>query len=137
VLTFLQALLLPAVVRFARLPVDTSVEEERHLAEAAAVDAAWDTLDDTAAELGTDERVLERVRHELGKRRKLLAADGAVDDPVVLLDDQYTTLQLARIARERARCSSYATSSASMTSFCVRFRPAWTPRRSACPAPPP
>ncbi len=30
VLTLLQALLLPMVVRFAQLPVDTSVDEERH-----------------------------------------------------------------------------------------------------------
>ncbi len=101
VLTLLQALLLPGVVRFARLPDDTSVAEERRLAEVAAADAAWDALDETAADLGSDERVVERVRHELSKRRTLLAADGAVDDPVVVHDDQYTALQLALIARQR------------------------------------
>lgn len=101
VLTLLQALMLPSVVRFARLPVDTSVDEERHFAEVTTVDAAWDALDETAAELGTNARVLERVRHELDKRRKLLAADGATDDPVVRHDDQYTALQLALIARKR------------------------------------
>jgi CPA1 family monovalent cation:H+ antiporter len=101
VLTLLQALLLPGVVRFARLPADTSVDEERHFAEVTTVDAAWDALDETAAELGTNERVLERVRHELDKRRKLLAADGGSDDPIVLHDDQYTALHLALIARKR------------------------------------
>jgi CPA1 family monovalent cation:H+ antiporter len=101
VLTLLQALLLPGVVRFARLPVDTSVDEERHFAEVTTVDAARDALEDTAAELGTNEKVLERVRHELDKRRKLLAADGASDDPFVLHNDQYTALQLALIARQR------------------------------------
>ncbi|HEY2296150.1 MAG TPA: Na+/H+ antiporter [Jatrophihabitans sp.] len=101
VLTLLQALLLPGVVRFARLPIDRSVAEERHFAEVATVDAAWDRLDDTAAELGTDARVLDRVRHELDKRRKLLAADRAGDDPLVLHDDQYTALQLALIAQKR------------------------------------
>ncbi len=101
VLTLLQALLLPGVVRFARLPVDTSVDEERHFAEVTTVDAALDAIDDTAVELGTNDRVIERVRHELDKRRKLLAAAGASDDPVVLHDDQYTSLQLALIARQR------------------------------------
>ena len=101
VLTLLQALLLPAVVRFARLPLDTSVAEERRLAEGAVLDSAWDALDGTAAELGTDQRVVERVRHELTKRRALLAADGASDDPIVVHDDQYTALQLALIAHQR------------------------------------
>ncbi len=47
--------------------------------------------------------MLDRVRHELDKRRKLVAADGADDDPVVQHDDQYTALQLALIARQRSR----------------------------------
>ncbi len=101
VLTLLQALLLPGVVRFARLPVDNSVAEERRLAEMATTDAAYDALESTAAELSTNEMVIERVRHDLEKRRKLLAADGAVDDPVVQHDDQYTALHLALIARKR------------------------------------
>jgi len=101
VLTLLQALLLPSVVRFARLPVDTSVAEERRLAEVVTTEAAFDALEATATELGADERVTERVRHDLEKRRKLLSADGAVDDPVVQRDDQYTSLRLALIARKR------------------------------------
>ncbi|MBE7186655.1 Na+/H+ antiporter [Jatrophihabitans endophyticus] len=101
VLSLLQAVLLPAVVRFARLPVDTSVDEERHLAEVATTDAAYDAIDDTASELGSNERVVERVRHEMDKKRKLLAADGAGDDPIVQHHDQYTALRLALIARQR------------------------------------
>jgi Na+/H+ antiporter len=101
VLTLLQALLLPSVVRFARLPVDTSVAEERRLAEVVTTDAAFDALETTAAELGADERVVERVRHEMEKRRKLLAADGAAYNPIVQHDDQYTALRLALIARKR------------------------------------
>ena len=69
VLTLLQALLLPAVVRFARLPVDNSVAEELQLAEVFTLDAAIEAIDDTAAELGSGERVVERVRHELDKQR--------------------------------------------------------------------
>ena len=75
-------------MRFARLPPDTSVAEERHLTEVRTTEAAYEAVDVTAAELGTDEHVVDRVRHELDKRRKLLAADGATDDPVVQHDDQ-------------------------------------------------
>lgn len=102
VLTLLQAVFLPSVVRSARLPVDTSVDEERHLAEVATTDAAYEAIGVTARHLGSDERVVDRVRHEIDKRRKLLAADGAGDDPVVLHDDQYTALRLALLGRERA-----------------------------------
>lgn len=101
VLTLLQAPLLPAIVRFARLPTDNSVAEERHFAQVTITDAAYEALPEMAEELGSDERVVGRVRHELDKRRKLLAADGADDDPIVRHDDQYTELMLALIARKR------------------------------------
>lgn len=102
VLTLLQALLLPAVVRFARLPADDSVAQELQVAEAFTLDAAMETIDATAAELGIGETVVARVRHELDKRRKLVSAAGAVSDPVVQHDDQYTSLSLALLARRRA-----------------------------------
>jgi CPA1 family monovalent cation:H+ antiporter len=102
VLTLLQALLLPAVVRFARLPVDTSVAEELQLAEVYTLDAALEAIDTTAAELGSGEKVVARVRHELEMQRTLVAASGAGDDPVVQHDDQYTSLLLALIARRRS-----------------------------------
>ncbi len=101
VLTLLQALLLPAVVRFARLPADDSVAEEIQLAEIFTLDAAIEAIDATAAELGSGELVVERVRHELDKQRALLAAAGADDDPIVQHHDQYTSLLLALIARRR------------------------------------
>jgi Na+/H+ antiporter len=101
VLTLLQALLLPSVVRFARLPADTSVDEERHLAELTIADAASDAIDGLAGELGSGPRVIERVQHELDKERKLLAADQAADDPIVQHNNQYTALRLAVIARQR------------------------------------
>jgi CPA1 family monovalent cation:H+ antiporter len=100
-LTLLQALLLPSVVRFARLPVDTSVAEEVQFADQYTLDAAIEALDTTAEELGSGESVVQRVRHELDKQRKLLAAGGAEGDPVVLHDDQYTSLSIALIARRR------------------------------------
>lgn len=101
VLTLLQALALPSVVRFARLPVDTSVAEELQYAEEYTLDAALEALETTASELGSGPRVVERVRHELDKQRKLLAADGAEGDPVVQHDDQYRSLSLALLSRRR------------------------------------
>jgi len=101
VLTLLQALLLPGVVRFARLPVDNSVAEEIQLAEVLTLEAAIEAIDATAAELGSGPAVVQRVRHELGKQRNLLAASGVDEDPAVLHDDQYTSLSLALIGRRR------------------------------------
>jgi CPA1 family monovalent cation:H+ antiporter len=101
VLTLLQALALPAVVRFARLPADNSVAEEIQLAEELTLEAAIEAIDTTAAELGSGPAVVERVRHELGKQRNLLAASGVDGDPAVLHDDQYTSLSLALIGRRR------------------------------------
>jgi CPA1 family monovalent cation:H+ antiporter len=101
VLSLLQALLLPSVVRFARLPVDTSVAEELQFADEYTLDAAVEALDATARELGSGQLVVERVRHELDKQRKLLAAGGSDGDPVVQHDDQYRSLSLALLGRRR------------------------------------
>jgi monovalent cation/hydrogen antiporter len=100
-LTLLQALLLPSVVRFARLPADTSVAEELQYADEYTLDAAIEVLDATAGELGSGDMVVARVRHQLEKERKLAAAAGAEGDPIVQHDDQYTSLSLALISRRR------------------------------------
>ena len=100
-LTLLQALLLPWVVRFARLPADTSVDEEVQYADEYTLDAAIEALETTASELGIDEMVIQRVRRELDKQRRLVAAAGAEGDPAVQHDDQYTSLLLALISRRR------------------------------------
>lgn len=101
VLTLLQALVLPAVVRFARLPGDEAVAEEILFAEVYTLDAAIETIDDTAAELGIAGPVTDRVRHELDKQRRLVMADGADGDPVVQHHGEYTSLSLALLARRR------------------------------------
>lgn len=100
-LTLLQALLLPSVVRFARLPTDTSVDEEVQYADEVTLDAAIAALEVTATELGSDALVVERVRRELDKQRRLAQAGGAEGDPVVQHDNQYTSLLLALIGRRR------------------------------------
>jgi Na+/H+ antiporter len=101
--TLVQALLLPRVVRWARLPLDTSVDEERRLAATLAAEEALAALPKTAAELGTDPDVVERTRLEYEERLGVLASDGEdEDEPVRRHDQQYSELRLALLGRKRA-----------------------------------
>jgi Na+/H+ antiporter len=59
-----QGPLLPAVVRWARMPVDHAEQEEYELAERAISGAALSALDDLAAEHGIGQEVRDRVRSE-------------------------------------------------------------------------
>ncbi|MFI6375698.1 Na+/H+ antiporter [Streptomyces sp. NPDC050546] len=99
-----QGLLLPAVVRWARLPRDTSVEEERFLAETTATEEALKSLHDVAAEFGTDPEVVERMRQEYETHLQVLRAGGdeADDEQVLRHDRHYTAIRLALLARKRA-----------------------------------
>jgi monovalent cation/hydrogen antiporter len=100
----LQGLLLPIVVRWARLPGDGSVEQERHLAETLATEEAVAAIPQLAAELGTDSDVVSRLRREYEKHLRVLHAgdDGAADEPALRYEQQYAALRLAVIARKRA-----------------------------------
>jgi CPA1 family monovalent cation:H+ antiporter len=102
--TLAQGLLLPSVVSWARLPRDTSVDEERRLAETLATEAALTALPDVAADLGTDPEVVERTRREYVEHLQVLRADGADgdDEPVLRHDQHYAALRLALLARKRA-----------------------------------
>ncbi|MFK0106088.1 Na+/H+ antiporter [Streptomyces sp. NPDC091217] len=99
-----QGLLLPAAVRWAKLPPDTSVVEERNLAETTAIEAALGAMPRLAVELGTGPKTVEWLRQEyegrLASARALGA--GAEDDPALLLHQDYTALHLALIAHRRA-----------------------------------
>lgn len=104
VLTLAQGLFLPGVVRWARLPHDTSVEQERHLAESVATEEAVAAIPQLAAELGTDPEVVERLRREYEEHQRVLRADddGADDEPALRHDRHYTALRMAVLARKRA-----------------------------------
>ncbi|RBY82494.1 Na+/H+ antiporter [Geodermatophilus sp. TF02-6] len=104
VVTLAQALLLPGVVRWARLPRDTSVEEERHLAQTLATEEALAALPRLAADLGTDREVVDRLRAEYEEHLQVLRADGggADDEPVLRHEQDYTALRLAVLATKRA-----------------------------------
>ncbi|WP_106401228.1 Na+/H+ antiporter [Actinocorallia populi] len=105
-----QGLLLPGVVRWARLPHDTSVAAERHLAETLAVEEALTAMPWIAQDLGTDPEVLERLRREYETHLLILrstdadsdADDGADAGLALRLRQDDTALRLALIARKRA-----------------------------------
>jgi len=101
--TLLQALLLPGVVRWARLPRDTMVAEELRLAQTEATEAALAALPEVAAELGTDPEVVERTRREYEEHLHLTHTDeDDADEQVRRHDHDYADLRLALIARKRA-----------------------------------
>ena len=104
VVTLAQALLLPGAVRWARLPDDTSVQAERHLAEALATEDALAAIPRLAADLGTDPEVAARLRREYQKQLRVLRAgeDGADDEQALRYDQHYTALRRAVLARKRA-----------------------------------
>ncbi|WP_327725406.1 Na+/H+ antiporter [Streptomyces europaeiscabiei] len=98
-----QGLLLPRVVRWARLPHDASAEEERSLAETTAAEEALKALPDVAAALGTAPEVAEWTRHEYETHLRVVrAADDETDDVVLRHKQDYTALCLALLARKRA-----------------------------------
>lgn len=100
----LQGLLMPVVVRWARLPHDASVETERHLAQIQATEEALAAIPQLAAALGTDAAITGRLQHEYEKHLRVLHAsdDGADDELALQYDRQYTALRQAVLAHKRA-----------------------------------
>jgi CPA1 family monovalent cation:H+ antiporter len=98
-----QGLLLPGVVRWAQLPRDTHIEQERHLAEVVAAEEALSAMPQIAAGLSTHPDVVERMRHEYEEHMRVLRANrsGAGDDPAWRHDQHYTALRLALLAHKR------------------------------------
>lgn len=72
---------LPHVVRWARLPADPAIEQERHLAETVATERALADLDTIARNLGVDHSVVDRMRVEYEKHLSVLRAHGDEADP--------------------------------------------------------
>jgi CPA1 family monovalent cation:H+ antiporter len=99
-----QGLLLPGVVRWARLPRDTSVDEEQILAETTATEEAIKALPRLATELGTTPKVAEWLRQEYEANLATVRARdaGTDDDPTLLHNRHYTDLRLALISTKRA-----------------------------------
>lgn len=70
-----QGLVLPAVVRWARLPSDESVGHELRLAETSATRAALDELPHLAQRLGVDPEISERIQGEFEEHLELLEVE--------------------------------------------------------------
>jgi CPA1 family monovalent cation:H+ antiporter len=98
-----QGLTLPAVVRWARLPVDDGVESERHHAEKVATRAALDALPVEAARLGLTGKVVAKLEAEYRMHAEALAeaGDGPSDDGRPREAD-FDALRLAVLAHKRA-----------------------------------
>jgi CPA1 family monovalent cation:H+ antiporter len=99
-----QGLLLPAAVRWAKLPPDTSVDAEHNLAETTAVEEAIKAMPQLAADLGTQPKITEWLRQEYeahlaSVRARSAGADG---DPALVQHQHYLALRLALIAHKRA-----------------------------------
>ena len=103
-LTLAQALVLPAVVRWARLPSDSTADQERHLAQTVATEEALAALPQLAAGLRTDPEVTDRLRREYQEHLHVLRAgtDEPDDEPAERHNQQYADLRLAVLDRKRA-----------------------------------
>ncbi|MFE3442465.1 Na+/H+ antiporter [Nocardia sp. NPDC059180] len=98
----LQVPVLPAVVRWARLPADRSSEQEYLLAGSAAVQSALEALDDTAAALHTDPAITEQVRRGYEDHLQALrAARRHETGETPLRKQQYVTLRRALLDHKR------------------------------------
>jgi CPA1 family monovalent cation:H+ antiporter len=62
---------------WARLPRDTSVEQERHLAETLATEEALAAIPRLAADLGTDPAVVDRMCRDYEQHLRILRASDA------------------------------------------------------------
>ncbi|MFG2000509.1 Na+/H+ antiporter [Spirillospora sp. NPDC048911] len=101
--TLLQALLLPGVVRWARLPRDVELDRERCLAQTLATEEALAALPRIAAELDTEPQLVDRLRREYEEHLLVLRAGGAdADEEPARLNEQYTALRLAVLAHKRS-----------------------------------
>jgi monovalent cation/hydrogen antiporter len=102
--TLIQGIALPGVVRWARLPRDTMVEQERQLAETRATQAALDALPDVAERLGINREVADEARDDYARHLRALQAGngGEVDAELVTHQQQYRELRRALIAHKRA-----------------------------------
>jgi CPA1 family monovalent cation:H+ antiporter len=98
-----QGLALPRVIRWARLPQDTSLEDELRLARRTATKEALEEMPQLAGLLGVGVDVLDEVRTEYGQNLADSLAEDMDDDRADFARRrrQYLDLSLALIAHKR------------------------------------
>ncbi len=98
-----QGLLLPAVIRWANFPTDSTFDDELARAELEAADEAITFIPDAAAELGTDDEVRDRVAAIMKDHRAVLdvSSSGAEVEQLREEDRQVVALRLKLLERKR------------------------------------
>lgn len=98
-----QGPLLPLVIKWARLPADDGIAEERSFAELAASRAAVEALPRLAGELGVDDSVRDKVLAETEHHIEVLeaVASDEPDEETTRAKDQYNRLRLAALELKR------------------------------------
>jgi monovalent cation/hydrogen antiporter len=105
VLLVVQGLALPAMVRWARLPVDPGPDRELHLAQITATEEALNALPEIAARFEIDEDVVDRTRIEYAEHLDELRAEADHPDGQPITHhgpSAYAQLRLGLIAVKRA-----------------------------------
>ncbi|SES16858.1 sodium/proton antiporter, CPA1 family [Lentzea xinjiangensis] len=97
-----QSAVLPAVIRFSRLPEDTALDEELRLAQTTASEEAYEALPALAGKVGVSDVVYKRVRAEYEHHLEVVRAKEAGDEEVARSEVEYTALRLELIAHKRA-----------------------------------
>ncbi|MEV6701368.1 cation:proton antiporter [Streptomyces sp. NPDC051453] len=102
-----QGAALPAVLRWAQLSLDTTMESKQRRAVITATREALAALDDPADSIDADAETVEPLREEYEQHLNLLAAVGATDPDdgtaaALRRHHQTTELRLALLARKRA-----------------------------------
>jgi CPA1 family monovalent cation:H+ antiporter len=102
VTVIVQGSTLPAVVRWARMPEDVSLEKELQLARSRGTKAALTALPLVAGELGVDEELLARIRKEYEERAALVSAnDGSGAAELVERNDLVRRVRLGVLEHKR------------------------------------
>lgn len=128
VVTLAQCLLLPSVVRWARVPEDATPADERRLAETLGTEAAYDALPGLATELRTEPAVVERTRQEFDDLLAALRAQSRAGE-LSAPPGRAVRRPPPRPAVPQAR-HAYATNGASTTPCSARSRHSSTSRSS-------
>jgi Na+/H+ antiporter len=99
VMTLAQALVLPAVIRWADLPPDHSDAQERASTRTAMLTDTLEHLDELAASSGAEQEVADRVRRRY--QRQLRVHEAGHDDPTSVDHRHYAALVVAALHHER------------------------------------
>lgn len=91
----------PRVIRWARLPEDTSVDDELHRARVAAATEALRAIPDLARAQGVEEQVADDLLEEVRSQLDLLTGEHEDIDEASARSEQARTLRLAVIAHKR------------------------------------